>query len=157
MRDELIEVTRRLKEITQNRQSDLGCGDDYDVLCRAVSLLESIPSLLDRISAHENKHGDYDFGKHIIWRSDGVTSLKITVDDEHCPDSDLEWNINEEAAQETGDGGWLTLNEISDQIKELGLGQIIEVRQENTMYGAIFQFGNSADEWREQATTVGYM
>jgi hypothetical protein len=102
-----------------------------------------------------------EYGKRVIYREDGVTLVSITVGGhgKYCPTTNLVWHTDEDAEAMTGDGGWLTLDEIRDQIWEReGYNIIIEVREDGPLSGVIHQTGNQpkSKAWHEQGTTRGY-
>lgn len=110
----------------------------------------------------EQEHPDpKEYGKRVIWRDNGVDILYITVGHNRAPFDQLciAWHFDEGMAKATGNGEWLTLDEIRDLIwGRLGHKHIIEVRVETPLRGVIHQVGNypNDDLWREHGTTRGY-
>jgi len=97
------------------------------------------------------------YGEHVIWLHDGIVLILTGPHLDHVDPSSLAWNIDAETAEVTGDGRWLSLNEIRDQLwEDLKYQALIEVREEGPFDGVIHQVGNYDDQWRPYGTTEGY-
>lgn len=102
-----------------------------------------------------------EYGKRVIWRDNSVDILQITVGSNRAPFDQLgiAWHFDEDMAKATGNGEWLTLDELRDLIwGRLGHKHIIEVRVESPLGGVIHQVGNypNDDLWMEHGKTRGY-
>jgi hypothetical protein len=87
-----------------------------------------------------------DISKTRIYRA--TNHVRILVWDELIPLETFAWHDEEDL------GGWITLEEISSKLKDVG---VIHVWEEGPMYGTIYQCGNyNPGEWLKHGTTKGY-
>ena len=124
---------------------------------------------LDKRDVTEQESPDpVKYGEHTVWRGNGVSTLFITIglDRERFDLGKLTWHTDKEMKRMTGNGEYLSLNEIRDQIhewirKEENIGaevrMIVEVLEESPTSGIIHQVGNhDGSTWHKQGTTMGY-
>jgi hypothetical protein len=102
-----------------------------------------------------------EYGKRVIWRDDSMTAVIISIGlgRMRCPLKSLKWHNDPEAGEYIGNGDYLTLDEIRDQIWEkMGCHDIIEILEESPLQGVIHLTGNypESNYWYKHGTTRGY-
>ena len=94
----------------------------------------------------------------VIYKNDSISFLHILIttdkDMKVVPVDTLQWNDFRGRRDEEQHGGWLTLEEISNQLGNRG---VIYVWVESPLHGAIYQFGNyNNSDWQLYCKTPGY-
>ena len=89
-----------------------------------------------------------DVGKRVVY---GCYFVRIIVGERIVPNESLRWNDPEE------EFGWLTLNEIRDQLEDMGIENVIYVWEDTPLRGTIYQYGNyNPKTWEEYGQTKGF-
>lgn len=97
----------------------------------------------------------------VIYQDNSCDNVKIFNSDMTVFSTDkFQWNLFEDEQEAECFGGYLTLEDISGQIKKLLKSEyigVIYVWVESPLYGVIYQYGNYNDGmWRVHGKTNGY-
>lgn len=104
----------------------------------------------------------------VIWNNLTLNTIIVGLDKKRILESnELKWNKGYGM-----EDGYLTLEEISEQIREIEISRIrktiederflqdyhpfITIIVESGLYGTIYQYGNYGPTWVEHGTTKGY-
>lgn len=81
----------------------------------------------------------------------GMSFVRIIVDEKIIPNDTFDWHDDDEY------GGWITLEEISERLKQLGFPPVYYVWEDTPLRGTIYQYGNYHPErWEEYGSTRGF-